>query len=159
MELDRQPTEMGNMTTNEQRVIEILVVEDNPGDVELIRRTFAAMDIPNHVAVVSDGREALEYLQKVITEGRQPLPNLVLLDLNLPKLDGREVLEAIKGNPDLRHIPIAVFTSSQSEKDIANAHQAGANCYIVKSIDLNEFQESLWQLVKSWNAIWSVRPS
>ena len=141
------------------KMIKILVVEDNPGDVELIRRTFAALELPNEVQVVSDGRGALEHLHRVISESRQSLPDLMILDLNLPRLDGREVLEALKGNVDLRHIPIAVFTSSQSEKDIANAHQAGANCYIVKSIDLNEFQESLWQLVRSWDAIWSAGPT
>ena len=119
--------------------IEILLVEDNPGDVELTREALHDSKVHMRLSVVPDGVEALAFLRR---EGRYAdavRPDLILLDLNLPRKGGREVLEEVKNDPSLRHIPVVILTSSQAEQDIARAYDLHANCYISKPVDLDQF--------------------
>lgn len=121
------------------RPIEVLLVEDNPGDVRLTREALKEGKVHNNLHVAPDGVEALAFLRR---EGRYAdavRPDLILLDLNLPRKGGREVLEEIKGDPALRHIPVVILTSSSAEQDIARAYDLHANCYISKPVDLDQF--------------------
>jgi CheY-like chemotaxis protein len=114
-------------------------VEDNPGDVRLTREALKEGKVHNNLHVAPDGVEALAFLRR---EGRYAdavRPDLILLDLNLPRKGGREVLEEVKGDPSLRHIPVVILTSSQAEQDIARAYDLHANCYISKPVDLDQF--------------------
>src|SRR5690606_34820494 len=124
----------GTQRATEERLmhntIEILLVEDNPADVDLTQETLAYAKIRNRLHVVNDGEAALAYLRR---EGRYATavrPDLILLDLNLPRKDGREVLEELKADPDLRSIPVVVLTSSDAEKDVVRSYDLGANCYV-----------------------------
>ncbi|MBD0321612.1 MAG: response regulator [Gemmatimonadetes bacterium] len=121
------------------RPIEVLLVEDNPGDVRLTREALKEGKVHNNLHVAPDGVEALAFLRR---EGRYAdavRPDLILLDLNLPRKGGREVLEEVKSDPALRHIPVVILTSSQAEQDIARAYDLHANCYISKPVDLDQF--------------------
>ncbi len=119
--------------------IEILLVEDNPGDIRLIKEALKQGKVRNSIQTVGDGEEALAFLRRkgLYIEARRP--DLVLLDLNLPKKDGREVLEEIKTDPDLRRIPVIILTSSKAEDDIIKSYDRYANCYITKPIQLDEY--------------------
>jgi CheY-like chemotaxis protein len=132
------------------RPIEILLVEDNPGDVRLVREALTANKIRNTLHVVADGVEALAFLHKQGKHANAPRPNLILLDLSLPKKDGREVLAEIKGNGDLRRIPVVVLTTSGAEEDILKAYDLNANCYVTKPVKLDSFI----QVVKSIETFW-----
>jgi two-component system, chemotaxis family, response regulator Rcp1 len=132
------------------RPIQILLVEDNPGDVRLTRETLLDTKIRNTLHVASDGVEALAYLRK---EGRfvnAETPDLVLLDLNLPKRDGREVLAEIKADSALRHIPVVVLTTSDSERDVKAVYDLQANCYVVKPVGLSEFASIVRSIEDFW---------
>jgi CheY-like chemotaxis protein len=126
--------------------IEILLVEDNPGDVDLVLEGFKASTIPHHISVVDDGEEALEYLR---TE-RKRCPDFVLLDLNLPKKDGREVLSEMKADPRFRHIPVIIFSSSEAEQDLLHAYQLQASCFVTKGLDLEEFLKAVKSIADFW---------
>jgi two-component system, chemotaxis family, response regulator Rcp1 len=130
--------------------IEVLLVEDSPGDVRLTREAFkdAKVHINMHVAV--DGVEAMAFLNREGTYAHALRPDLILLDLNLPKKDGREVLAEIKGNPALKSIPVVILTTSSSEEDIQRSYQFHANCYISKPVDL----EGFLKVVKSIDSFW-----
>ena len=132
------------------RPIEILLVEDSPGDVRLTREALTANKIRNTLHVVADGVEALAFLHKQGKHANAPRPNLILLDLSLPKKDGREVLAEIKGNGDLRRIPVVVLTTSGAEEDILKAYDLNANCYVTKPVKLDSFI----QVVKSIETFW-----
>jgi len=132
------------------RPIEILLVEDSPGDVRLTREALTANKIRNTLHVVADGVQALAFLRKQGKHANAPRPNLILLDLNLPKKDGREVLAEIKGDPDLRRIPVVVLTTSGAEEDILKAYDLNANCYVTKPVNLDSFI----QVVKSIESFW-----
>ena len=132
------------------RPIEILLVEDSPGDVRLTREALTANKIRNTLHVVADGVQALAFLRKQGKHANAPRPNLILLDLNLPKKDGREVLAEIKGNGDLRRIPVVVLTTSGAEEDILKAYDLNANCYVTKPVNLDSFI----QVVKSIESFW-----
>jgi CheY-like chemotaxis protein len=119
--------------------IEILLVEDSPGDVELTREALADAKVSNNLSVVVDGVEAMEFLRKQGAYAAAPTPDLILLDLNMPRKDGREVLEEIKGDRDLRRIPVVVLTTSQAERDILASYNLHANCYVTKPVDLTQF--------------------
>ena len=121
------------------QVIDVLLVEDDPGDVLMTREAFEDNKVANRLSVVSDGVTALEFLRKEGQYAQAPTPDLILLDLNLPRKGGREVLEEVKGDPALRHIPVVILTSSQAEQDIARAYDLHANCYISKPVDLDQF--------------------
>jgi CheY-like chemotaxis protein len=139
--------------------IELLLVEDNPGDVELTREALAEARVRNHLAVVSDGDEALRFLRREGAHAGAPRPDLILLDLNLPRVDGREVLAAIKGDPDLRRIPVVVLTTSEAERDIVEAYQLHANAYIVKPVDLDQFLGVVRSIESFWLAVVKLPPN
>ncbi len=133
--------------------IEVLLVEDSPGDVRLTQEAFRDANRSIHLHVVSDGVEAMEFLRKTGKHVDAPRPDLILLDLNLPKMDGREVLAHIKDDESLRLIPTVILTTSDSEADIAKSYQLQANCYLSKPVQLDAFES----LVKSINDFWLVK--
>ena len=119
--------------------IEILLVEDNPGDVRLTQEAFKENKMLNHLSVVWDGEEALAFLRQEGEYAAATRPDLILLDLNLPKKDGREVLAEIKADEHLKRIPVVVLTTSSAEQDILKSYDLHANCYITKPVDLEQF--------------------
>ena len=138
--------------------IEILLVEDNLADVRLTQETLKEEKLHNNLSVVYDGEEALAYLRR---EGRYAdavQPDLILLDLNLPRKDGREVLEEIKQDRDLEAIPVVVLTMSEAEKDILASYHLHANCYIVKPLDLNQFSKVVKSIQDFWLTIVKLPP-
>jgi len=140
------------------RPIEILLVEDNPGDVRLTREALTANKIRNTLHVVADGVQALAFLRKQGKHANAPRPNLILLDLNLPKKDGREVLAEIKGDPDLRRIPVVVLTTSGAEEDILKAYDLNANCYVTKPVNLDSFIKVVKSIQSFWVTIVELPP-
>jgi len=134
--------------------IEILLVEDNPGDARLAVEALKEGKVRNNLAVARDGVEALAYLRHEGEEFKDaPKPDLILLDLNLPKKDGREVLAEIKEDPDLRRIPVVVLTTSREERDILRSYDLHANCYITKPVDLDQFLVVVKSIQEFWLAI------
>lgn len=133
--------------------IEVLLVEDNPGDVRLTREALKEGKVCNNLSVVPDGVEAMAFLRRQDPYGDAPRPDVILLDLNLPKKDGREVLEEVKSDPTLRAIPIVVLTSSEAERDIARAYALHANCYITKPVDLDQFITVVKSIEDFWFSI------
>jgi CheY-like chemotaxis protein len=131
-------------------LVQILLVEDNPGDVRLTREALKEAKFRNTLHVVGDGVEALAYLRQQGQYASAVRPHLIMLDLNLPRMDGREVLAAIKKDADLRRIPVVVLSSSQAETDIARAYELHANCYVTKPVDIDHFL----QVVKSIEEFW-----
>jgi len=121
------------------RTIEILLVEDNPGDVRLTKEALKDAKVRNTLHVAMDGVEALAFLRKQGKYAGVPVPDLILLDLNLPKKNGREVLEEIKQDDGLRHIPVVILTTSQAERDIAESYRLHANAYVTKPVDFEQF--------------------
>lgn len=134
------------MSLYQSRPIEILVVEDNPGDVRLMREVLNDGVIRCNIQVQSDGDDALDYLKS----GGRRKPDLILLDLNLPRRSGREVLEAIKEDPDLRRIPVVVLTTSASDQDIRASYDLHANCFVTKPVRLEEFEHVLRSVEDFW---------
>ena len=141
-----------NAHEQEADVMEVLLVEDSPGDVRLMQEAFRANQ-SIHLNVATDGVEAMAFLRREGIHGRAPRPNIILLDLNLPKMDGREVLARIKADDGLRMIPIVILTTSDAEADIAKSYQLKANCYLSKPVQLDAFES----LVKSINDFWLVK--
>jgi CheY-like chemotaxis protein len=121
------------------RPIEILLVEDNPGDVRLTIEALKDSKVGNKLHVAKDGVEAMEFLRRTGEHAAAVRPDLILLDLNLPRMDGREVLSAIKSDPKLRTIPVVVLTTSRAEQDVLRSYELQANCYITKPVDLEQF--------------------
>lgn len=138
---------------NTEKAIEILLVEDNPGDVRLTLEALKAGKIHNKVFVLTDGEQAVEYLKRRNGFENRPLPGLILLDLNLPKLSGREVLEIIKEDNELKHIPVIILTTSKAEDDILKSYQHHANCYITKPVDFEQFSVVIKKLEDFWFSI------
>ncbi len=130
--------------------IEILLVEDNPGDARLTLEAFKAAKVQNNLTVVNDGVEALAYLRRQGRYADSVPPDLILLDLNLPKKDGREVLAEIKSDEHLRKIPVVILTTSASRDDIVRAYSMHANCYITKPVDLEEFLSAVRSIEDFW---------
>jgi CheY-like chemotaxis protein len=126
--------------------IDVLLVEDDDGDVLLIREAFGHNKVYNKLTVVSDGVEALEFLRGEGEHAGAERPDLILLDLNLPRKDGREVLAEIKGDDDLRMIPVVVLTTSQAEEDVLRSYKLHANAYVTKPVDFNRFVEVVRQI-------------
>jgi two-component system, chemotaxis family, response regulator Rcp1 len=141
------------------RPVEILLVEDNPGDVRLTKEALKEGKVRNNLHVVDDGVKALAFLRRENPYTDAVRPDLVLLDLNLPRKGGREVLEDIKKDPVLRHIPIVVLTSSEAEQDIARAYDLHANCYITKPVDLDQFITVVKSIEDFWFSIVKLPPS
>jgi len=130
--------------------IEILLIEDNLGDNRLTIEVFKEADVPNNIQVVSNGKEAMKYLNKENSFRDANRPNLILLDLNIPKKDGREILKELKEDPQLKCIPTIVLTTSESEMDIKSTYEHYANAYITKPLDLNEFIEVIKSIEEYW---------
>ena len=137
----------------ETRVFDLLLVEDNPGDIRLIEEALKEGKIPHRLHKVRDGAEATEFLFRTGQHADAPRPDLVLLDLNLPKKDGREVLAEIKGDSRLKLIPVVVLTTSEAEGDILKAYDLNANCYITKPVDLDEMIKVVLALEGFWLGI------
>lgn len=135
------------------RPIEILLVEDNPGDARLTQEAFREGKLSNRLTVVGDGVEALAYLRRAGTYAASVRPDIVLLDLNLPKKDGRDVLAEVKGDEQLRRIPIVILTTSTSEQDILKAYDLHANCYITKPVNLEQFLTVVKSIEDFWLSI------
>ncbi|GAA3128773.1 MULTISPECIES: response regulator [Nonomuraea] len=132
------------MTTGQP--IEVLLVEDDPGDELITREAFEDNKIRNNLHVVRDGLEALDFVYRRGDYVGAPRPDLILLDLNLPKYDGRQVLEQVKGDPELRSIPVVVLTTSSAEEDILRSYQLFANAYVSKPVDLDRFMAIIRQI-------------
>jgi CheY-like chemotaxis protein len=132
------------------RPIEVLLVEDSPGDVRLTQETFRDANQSIHLSVATDGAEAMAFLRREATHVDAPRPDVILLDLNLPKMDGREVLVQIKKDEELKAIPIVILTTSDAEADIVTSYRLHANCYLTKPVQLKAFED----LVKSINDFW-----
>lgn len=128
------------------RAIDVLLVEDDPGDELITREAFEHNKIRNNLHVAHDGEEGLDFLYKRGVYADAPTPDLILLDLNLPKYDGRQLLEKIKSDPDLNHIPIVVLTTSAAEEDILRSYKLHANAYVTKPVDLDQFINAVRQI-------------
>jgi CheY-like chemotaxis protein len=144
------------MTTNAtggDMLKEVLLVEDNPGNVRLTREAFRDFDQTVHLQVASDGLDAMAFLRREGAHVNAPRPDLILLDLNLPKMDGREVLACIKKYENLKTIPTIILTTSDAEVDVAKSYQLQANCYLVKPVRFDEFED----LVRSTSDFWLAK--
>lgn len=139
--------------------IEILLVEDNPGEVDLARESLENSKVHNTLRVVADGVEAMAFLRRKGKYANAPRPDLVLLDLNLPKKDGREVLAEVKADQDLKRIPVVILTISKDEEDILKAYNLHANCFITKPIDLNQFIKVVHAIEDFWLTIVKLPPN
>lgn len=137
---------------NKAEPFEILLIDDNPGDARLIQEGLRDAPTPNRLSVVEDGMQALAFLRRALAGhyAGAPRPDLILLDLNLPKKNGREVLAEIKQDPNLRRIPVVVLSSSRDEHDIATCYDLHANCYIVKPVDVAPFFQVIRSIVEFW---------
>ena len=139
--------------------IEILLVEDNQGDSDLAREALETSKVRNTLHVVVDGLEAMDFLRRKGKYAAVPRPDLVLLDLNLPKKDGREVLAEIKADEDLKRIPVVILTTSKEEEDILKSYNLHANCYISKPIDLGQFMKVVRSIEDFWLTIVKLPPN
>jgi CheY-like chemotaxis protein len=138
--------------------VDILLVEDNPGDVRLTQEALREGKIHNHLMVARDGVEALAMLRREGPHANAPRPDLILLDLNLPRKDGREVLADIKADEELRRIPVVVLTTSKAEEDILKTYDLHANCYITKPVDLDQFIEVIKSIDDFWLTVVRLPP-
>ncbi|KRE49883.1 response regulator [Paenibacillus sp. Soil724D2] len=130
--------------------VEILLVEDNPGDIRLIVEVLKEGKINNNLSVVEDGEEALAYLRREGSYQEAIVPDIILLDLNLPKINGTEVLAEIKKDPQLKYIPVIILTTSEAEQDILRAYDLHANCYITKPVNLEQFLTVVRSIENFW---------
>jgi len=142
-----------NGSGNEPRAIEVLLVEDSPGDVRLTQEAFRDANRAIRIHVATDGVEAMAFLHKEGAHAYAPRPDIILLDLNLPKMDGREVLAQIKADVGLKTIPTVILTTSEAETDIVKSYQLQANCYLTKPVQFDEFAS----LVKIINEFWLTK--
>jgi chemotaxis family two-component system response regulator Rcp1 len=140
------------------RAIEILLIEDNPGDARLTWEALKDGKIQNHLHVQTDGEAALEFLHRRGDHAAAPVPDLILLDLNLPKKDGREVLAAIKEDERLRRIPVVVLTTSDAEEDILRSYELHANCYVTKPVGLEQFLDVVRRIDSFWLEVVKLPP-
>ncbi|HEX6705989.1 MAG TPA: response regulator [Albitalea sp.] len=141
------------------RPIEILMVEDNPGDVRLTREALKGGKVWNEIHVVTDGVAALDFLRHEPPYEQAPRPDLVLLDLNLPKKDGREVLSSMKADPLLKAIPVVILTTSQAEEDVIRAYNLNCNCYVTKPVDFEQFTRIVQAIEQFWLTIVTLPPN
>ena len=133
--------------------LEILLVEDNEGDIRLTIEAFKEAKIRNHIRVVRDGEEALAYLKKEASYADVQTPDIILLDINLPKIDGKEVLHELKNDPIFKSIPIIMLTTSSSESDVQESYLNHANSYVIKPVDLSKFMEVIRSIEEYWISI------
>lgn len=141
------------------RPIEILLVEDNPGDVRLTQEALKEGKVWNNLHVAVDGVDALEFLEKKGQHENAPKPDLILLDLNLPRKDGRELLADIKENPELRRIPVVILTTSRDEADVIKTYDLHANCYVTKPVDLEQFITVVRSVEDFWLTVVKLPPN
>ena len=146
------------MALGHEDAIEILLVEDNPPDVDLTMEALQSGKLRNNISVVGDGIEALAFLRREGKYANAPRPQLILLDLNMPRMDGRETLAEIKKDPDLRTIPVVVLTTSKSEEDIARSYALQCNCYIAKPVDLPRFMDVVRAIEDFWLCVVQLPP-
>ncbi len=144
---------------NDMKSVEILLVEDNPGDADLARDALEKGKVKNNLHVVTDGEAAMAFLNKQGSYETAPRPDLILLDLNLPKKDGREVLAEIKVDPDLKRIPVVVLTTSRDEEDVLKSYNLHANCYLAKPIQLDQFFGMVRSIEDFWLSIVILPPT
>ncbi len=140
------------------RPVNILLVEDNPGDADLAREALESSKVNNELHVVEDGVKAMSFLRGEGVYSDTPHPDLILLDLNLPKKDGRQVLEEIKQDDNLKRIPVVILTTSKAEEDVLRSYNLHANCYITKPIDLNQFLHVVRSIEDFWLSIVLLPP-
>lgn len=138
--------------------VNILIVEDNPGDARLIKEVLNGNKIYNKLHMVKDGVEAMNFLRKQEEYAAAPRPDLILLDLNLPKKDGREVLAEIKDDENLKRIPVVIMTTSQAEEDVIKSYSLHANCYITKPLDFNQFIKVVQSIEEFWFTLVKLPP-
>jgi len=138
--------------------IEILLAEDNPGDAKLTRKALENGDIRNNLHVASDGVEAMQFLRQEGGYADAPRPDLLLLDLNMPKKDGRQVMEDMEADPSLRRIPVVVLTSSDAEEDIVRSYELNANAYLTKPVDFDGFVDIVNRLEDFWFEVVKMPP-
>jgi chemotaxis family two-component system response regulator Rcp1 len=141
------------------RPIEILLVEDSPSDTELTIEALKEAKVRNHLSVAEDGVQALEFLRRQGKFAHAPRPDLIMLDLNLPRKDGREVLAEIKADSVLKTIPVVVLTTSRAEQDVLRAYQLNANCYITKPVDFDQFIEVVRSIESFWLYVVTLPPA
>lgn len=151
--IDHSSFSTNDSSVSTGKIIEILLVEDNPGDVRLTQEAFKEGKMLNRLHVVEDGMEAMALLNQEGNYADVPCPDLILLDLNLPKKDGREVLAEIKANAHLKRIPVVILTTSRSEADILKTYDLNANCYITKPVDLDKFIKIVKSIEEFWLSI------
>jgi chemotaxis family two-component system response regulator Rcp1 len=149
---------MPRMDREHCRPIEILLVEDNPGDVRLTQEALREGKVRNHLHVAADGVEAMAFLRREGQHAHAPQPDLILLDLNLPKKGGREVLAEIKEDPELRRIPVVILTVSKAEEDVLKSYNLHANCYITKPVNLDQFLEVVKSIEDFWLTVVMLPP-
>ncbi len=140
------------------RPVEILLVEDSPSDAELTVEALKEAKIHNRLSIVEDGVEALDFLHRRGKWSEAPRPDLIMLDLNLPRKDGREVLGEIKADPLLKTIPVVVLTTSRAEQDVLRAYQLNANCYITKPVDFDQFLRVIHSIEQYWLLVVTLPP-
>ena len=141
------------------RPVEVLLVEDNPGDVRLTREALRDGKVSNNLSLAQDGVEALRFLRREGPYADAPRPDVVLLDLNLPKKDGRQVLQEMKQDPALRTIPVVILTTSQAEEDILRSYDLHANCYVTKPVDLDKFIVVVQSIDRFWLTVVTLPPA
>ncbi len=139
--------------------VDILLVEDNPGDVRLTREALKEGKVLNTLSVAADGVEALAFLRREGCHAAAPRPDIILLDLNLPRMDGRELLAVIKADADLRRIPVVILTTSAAEQDILKSYNLHANCFITKPVDLEQFIAVVRSVEDFWFTIVRLPPN
>jgi two-component system, chemotaxis family, response regulator Rcp1 len=146
------------MTAQSSSAIEILLVEDNPADVRLTQEALRESKLSNRLHAVGDGEQALRFLRREGEHAESPRPDLVLLDLNLPRLSGREVLAMVKADPDLRRIPVIVLTTSEAEEDIVRSYDLHANAYVRKPVDFHQFTDVVRLIEDFWFTVVKLPP-
>lgn len=146
------------MTDVGVRPVEILLVEDSPSDTELTVEALKEAKVRNNLSIVEDGVQAIEFLRRLGKFAKAPRPDLILLDLNLPRKDGREVLAEIKSDDSLKTIPVVVLTTSRAEQDVLRAYHLNANCYITKPVDFEQFLSVIRSIESFWLYVVSLPP-
>ena len=146
------------MKTAEARPIEILLVEDSPSDAEFTVEALKEAKVRNHLSLVEDGVQAMEFLRRQGQYAKAPRPDLIMLDLNLPRKDGREVLAELKADANLKMIPVVVLTTSRAEEDVLRAYQLHANCYITKPVDFQQFLSVVRAIESFWLFVVTLPP-
>ena len=147
------------MIRNGGEPVEILLVEDNPGDYRLTKEALKEGKVYNNLYWVKDGVEAIEFLKQRGAHASAPRPDIILLDLNLPKKDGREVLSEIKGDDNLRAIPVVILTTSKAEEDVLRSYDLHANCYVTKPVDLDKFIVVVQSIDRFWLTVVTLPPA